>query len=124
MKKKLPPVIIHFIEKKIGFSAEQKINYFTKFFTMSLKSNVKTTFLLLFSTCIAGLFHLHAQEMKGQWIGGFNSSDDRYGSKTDYILELETSGKRISGYSYTYFSMSGKRYYVICKLEGNFDKEF
>lgn len=63
----------------------------------------------------------HAQKISGQWIGGFTSSDDPSNSKTDYVLELESNGNSISGYSYTYFSMSGKRYYVICKLKGTFD---
>ena len=65
---------------------------------------------------------IQAQTLKGQWIGGFSSADDPSGSKTDYILEIETEGKQITGHSYTYFSLSGKRYYVICKVEGSFDK--
>lgn len=66
---------------------------------------------------------IQAQTLKGQWIGGFSSADDQTGSKTDYILEIETEGKQITGHSYTYFSLSGKRYYVICRLEGSFDKD-
>lgn len=63
-----------------------------------------------------------SQSFKGQWIGGFSSKEDVSGGKTDYIIEIETEGKHITGYSYTYFSISGKRYYVICKLEGSFEK--
>ena len=122
LKKNLPTKNIHFIEKKLALSAKWTINYFSKFHTMSSTSNIIKRFSLLFFTFVLGLLHLQGQEMKGQWIGGFNSSDNRYGAKTDYILELETSGKKITGYSYTYFSMSGKRYYVICKLEGTYDK--
>lgn len=65
---------------------------------------------------------IQAQTLKGQWIGGFSSADDPSGGKTDYILEIETEGKQITGHSYTYFSLSGKRYYVICRVEGSFDK--
>ncbi len=61
------------------------------------------------------------QKISGQWIGGFTSSDDPSNSKTDYVLEMEQNGNSIIGYSYTYFSMAGKRYYVICKLKGNYD---
>jgi hypothetical protein len=60
--------------------------------------------------------------MSGQWIGGFTSADDPTGSMTDYVLEIEVAGTQVSGYSYTYFSMSGKRYFVICRLKGSFDK--
>jgi hypothetical protein len=63
-----------------------------------------------------------AQKMSGQWIGGFTSADDPSGSSTDYVLEIEVAGTQVSGYSYTYFSMSGKRYFVICRLKGSFDK--
>ena len=63
-----------------------------------------------------------AQKMSGQWIGGFTSADDPSGSTTDYVLEIEVAGTQVSGYSYTYFSISGKRYFVICRLKGSFDK--
>lgn len=63
-----------------------------------------------------------AQKLSGQWIGGFSSSDDPRQSKTDYVLEIEVNGTQVSGYSYTYFSLSGKRYFVICKLKGTYDK--
>jgi len=72
--------------------------------------------LLLLMAC-----HTQAQKLSGQWIGGFTSSDDPSNSKTDYVLEMELKGSSISGYSYTYFSMAGKRYYVICRLKGSFD---
>ncbi len=78
--------------------------------------------LLVFSFLILGLVHAKAQRMSGQWIGGFTSADDPSGSSTDYVLEIEVAGTQVSGYSYTYFSMSGKRYFVICRLKGSFDK--
>ena len=78
--------------------------------------------LLVFSFLILGLVLAKAQRMSGQWIGGFTSADDPSGSSTDYVLEIEVAGTQVSGYSYTYFSMSGKRYFVICRLKGSFDK--
>lgn len=80
--------------------------------------------VMLFTLCCS--FNLctietQAQKISGQWIGGFTASDDPSNNKTDYVLELESKGTTISGYSYTYFSMSGKRFYVICKVKGNFD---
>lgn len=78
--------------------------------------------LLVFSILILGFQQAAAQKMSGQWIGGFTSADDPTGSTTDYVLEIEVAGTQVSGYSYTYFSMSGKRYFVICRLKGSFDK--
>ena len=78
--------------------------------------------LFLFSLMILGIQDTAAQKMSGQWIGGFTSADDPSGSSTDYVLEIEVAGSQVSGYSYTYFSISGKRYFVICRLKGSFDK--
>ncbi len=64
----------------------------------------------------------HAQKLSGQWIGGFTSSDDPTQNKTDYVLEIEVNGNQVTGYSYTYFSISGKRYFVICKLKGTYER--
>ena len=44
------------------------------------------------------------------------------GDKCDYVLELETNGTEVSGYSYTYFNDGGKRYYTICRLKGKLNK--
>jgi hypothetical protein len=63
-----------------------------------------------------------AQNLSGQWIGGFGSQEESNGRKTNYVLEMEFNGSKISGYSYTYFAISGKQYFVICKLSGTFDK--
>lgn len=78
--------------------------------------------LFVFSLLILGIQDTVAQKMSGQWIGGFTSADDPSGSSTDYVLEIEVAGSQVSGYSYTYFSISGKRYFVICRLKGSFDK--
>jgi len=82
----------------------------------------RTIALFVFSFLMMGIQPSAAQKMSGQWIGGFTSADDPSGSSTDYVLEIEVAGAQVSGYSYTYFSMSGKRYFVICRLKGNFDK--
>jgi hypothetical protein len=55
-------------------------------------------------------------------IGGFASQDEASGRKTNYVLEIEVTGTKISGHSYTYFAISGKQYFVICKLSGTYDK--
>ena len=65
---------------------------------------------------------LFSQSLSGQWTGGFVSAGDIWGNKTEYVLELEVKGTAVSGYSYTYFIIGGKRYYVICQLNGTYDK--
>lgn len=64
------------------------------------------------------------QSISGQWKGGFNSGGrpDANG-QTQYVLELEVKGSQVSGYSYTYFAGYEKRYYVICRLTGSYDKK-
>jgi hypothetical protein len=62
------------------------------------------------------------QNLSGQWIGGFASKDESSGRKTNYVLEIEVTGTKITGYSYTYFAISGKQYFVICELSGTYDK--
>ena len=83
-------------------------------------------FSTVFSASIITLLFLissaEAQNLKGQWIGKFNSVGSDPENKTDYIIEIEGSGDKINGFSYTYFSIAGKRFYVICKLEGIYDK--
>ena len=58
----------------------------------------------------------------GQWKGGFVDNSASFigfgGEKIDYVLELESKGKEVTGYSYTYFTEGAKRYYTICKLRG------
>ena len=73
-------------------------------------------FVMLCSNLVVG------QQLSGQWIGKFTSEEDPNASGTDYVLEIEANGNQLSGYSYTYFSIAGKRYFVICRLKGNYDK--
>lgn len=80
------------------------------------------SFLLLFTLLFGNSSNLSAQNISGQWIGNFTSDEDPAGSGTDYVLEIESNGSQLSGYSYTYFSIAGKRYFVICKLKGAYDK--
>jgi hypothetical protein len=62
------------------------------------------------------------QNLSGQWSGSFATANDPFGGKTEYVMELEVKGDRVDGFSYTYFMITGKRHYVICRLEGSFDK--
>jgi hypothetical protein len=78
---------------------------------------VLTVFVLLF--VIPGF----GQKLTGQWTGVFNSGTDMLGGKTEYVLELEIKGSEITGYSYTYFNIVGKRCYVICRLQGEYEKQ-
>ena len=63
-----------------------------------------------------------AQNLTGQWKGGFvdtRIADNTFGGdRCDYVLDLDVRGKTISGYSYTYFTDGGKKYYTICRLKG------
>lgn len=72
--------------------------------------------LVLYGTISMG------QNLSGQWSGSFATANDPFGGKTEYVMELEVKGDRVDGFSYTYFMISGKRHYVICRLEGSFDK--
>ncbi len=76
-------------------------------------------FLLVFSVA-------NAQNFNGQWKGGFNEASyglsGLNGNDIDYVLEIDTRGSSVSGYSYTYFREGAKRYYTICKLTGTLNK--
>ncbi len=76
-------------------------------------------FFLIFST-------VNAQNFNGQWKGGFNETSYGFsgmgGNDIDYVLELDTRGSNVSGYSYTYFREGAKRYYTICKLTGTLNR--
>jgi hypothetical protein len=63
-----------------------------------------------------------SQNLSGQWSGSFATANDPFGGKTEYVMELDIKGDRVDGFSYTYFMISGKRHYVICRLEGSYDK--
>lgn len=69
---------------------------------------------------------LPAQNFTGQWKGQFTDNSTSFvgwgGDRCDYVLEIECNGKNVTGYSYTYFSDGGKRYYTICKLKGTLNK--
>jgi hypothetical protein len=69
---------------------------------------------------------LPAQNFNGQWKGGFNESSYGFsrmmGNNIDYVLELQTTGSGVSGFSYTYFNEGRKRYYTICKLSGTLNR--
>lgn len=71
-------------------------------------------------------YSLSAQNFTGQWKGEFIDKSTSFsgwsGDKCEYVLELECNGSRVSGYSYTYFTYEGKRYYTICRLNGTVDK--
>ncbi len=67
-----------------------------------------------------------AQNFHGQWKGYFTDKSVTafsFGSeRSDYVLDLDVDGKDVTGYSYTYFSDGGKKYYTICTLKGIADK--
>jgi len=69
---------------------------------------------------------LSAQNFTGQWKGEFIDNSTSFvgwgGDRCDYVLELECVGQKVTGYSYTYFSDAGKRYYTICRLVGKINK--
>ena len=69
---------------------------------------------------------VNAQNFNGQWKGGFNETSYGFSglgdNGIDYVLELQTKGSKVSGYSYTYFNEGSKRYYTICKLTGSIDR--
>ena len=75
---------------------------------------------------IACTINATAQNFTGQWKGGFvdkSVSAYNWGSeKSDYVLDIDIKGNNVSGYSYTYFSADGKKYYTICKIKGIFFK--
>lgn len=78
---------------------------------------------------IVGLFlstiAAQSQNLSGQWKGEFIDRSTKYmswgGDKCEYVLDLEAKGNKVTGFSYTYFTQAGKRYYTICKLVGTFD---
>lgn len=85
-----------------------------------MKKIIPLLFVLFFST------HISAQDFTGQWKGQFVDKSTTFsgwgGDRCDYVLEIECRGKNVTGYSYTYFSDGGKRYYTICKLKGTVNK--
>lgn len=88
-----------------------------------LQNNMKIfySFILLLISSVAG-----AQNFNGQWKGSFTETSYGFsglaGDGVDYVLELQTTGSDVSGYSYTYFNEGAKRYYTICKLTGTINR--
>jgi len=80
---------------------------------------------------IVGLFlstiAAKSQNLSGQWKGEFIDKSTKYmswgGDKCEYVLDLEAKGNNVTGFSYTYFTQAGKRYYTICRLVGTFDRK-
>jgi len=110
--------------KTISFDKEikdppQTLIYFKNLLRICMKIFYFFILLLISST-------LFAQDFNGQWKGSFNESSYGFsglgGSGIDYVLELQTKGSDVSGYSYTYFNEGTKRYYTICKLTGTLDR--
>ncbi len=87
---------------------------------MKKKLLVLSLFLLIVHAC-------SAQDFTGQWKGIFidkSGSSSNWGdNQCDYVIELEITGKKVTGYSYTYFIDGGKKYYTICSLTGFIDKK-
>jgi len=77
---------------------------------------------LLFILAIFWGISSNAQQLSGQWTGNFVSNNESSDYSTSYVLELGIKDKTVEGFSYTYFYISGKRCYVICRLEGSYDK--
>ncbi|MEO6404998.1 MAG: hypothetical protein ABIY51_08100 [Ferruginibacter sp.] len=82
--------------------------------------------LLLFVLYITSI-STQAQNFSGQWKGEFFDKSTKFvgwgGDRCEYVLEIECKGNTITGFSYTYFTDEGKRYYTICRLEGLLDKK-
>ncbi len=85
-----------------------------------MKKNLLLLQLVFLCNC------LYAQDFTGQWKGQFVDNSAKFmgfgDERCDYVLELETNGSNVTGYSYTYFNDAGKRYFTICKLTGKLNK--
>jgi hypothetical protein len=80
---------------------------------------IATSLLFCLFITIAGF----SQKIEGQWRGFFDGNGDIVltgGNNTEYVLELEIKGNKISGISYSYFQ--NRRYYVMCSLSGTYLK--
>jgi len=69
----------------------------------------------------------HSQNLSGQWKGEFIDKSTKYmgwgGETCEYVLDIEVKGTAVTGFSYTYFTEAGKRYYTICRLEGSLNRK-
>ena len=83
--------------------------------------------IILIFFIFLNLLPVSAQNFTGQWKGEFVDKSSAFtgwgGDRCEYVLEIECTGTKITGYSYTYFSDGGKRYYTICKLTGTLNKD-
>jgi hypothetical protein len=90
----------------------------------SFWNDMKKIYSLILFSLISSI--LLAQDFNGQWRGSFSEASYSFagfgGNNIDYVLELQTSGSTVSGYSYTYFYEGKKKYYTICKLTGTIDR--
>lgn len=84
-------------------------------------------YLLPCSFALLLTFNSSGQNFTGQWKGTFLDKSTSYvgwgGEQCDYVLELEAKGTEVTGYSYTYFTEGGKKYYTICSLKGLINKQ-
>jgi len=82
-------------------------------------------FLPVFSVLLLLTGLSTAQDFTGQWKGKFvdksESPNGWGGNSYEYVLDLNESGTKVNGYSYTYFTDDGTRYYTICAIEGTVD---
>jgi uncharacterized protein YxjI len=82
-------------------------------------------FILFFLVFLASA-SIFAQNFTGQWKGSFiDKSISAYSwgdDRCDYVLDLEANGTAVTGYSYTYFTSEGQKFFTICKLKGKIDK--
>lgn len=80
--------------------------------------------LILFIFCA---FQSSAQNFTGQWKGEFLDKSTSFagwaGDRCEYVLEIDCKGTDVTGYSYTYFTFEGKRFYTICKLRGKLNNK-
>lgn len=85
-------------------------------------NKITTVLFFILSTLLC-----NAQNFQGQWKGSFVDKSTSLaswgGDQCDYVLDLEVKGNIVTGYSYTYFSNGGKKFYTICRLEGKADKK-
>jgi hypothetical protein len=79
---------------------------------------------LLLLTFTFGCLLADAQNFSGQWKGAFiDKSVSAYNwadEESDYVLDIDVDGTNVTGYSYTYFTADGKKYYTICRIKGKF----
>lgn len=102
------------------FLSRSNSHKFVKINFADMKRALPLFFLLLSAIC------LKAQDFTGQWKGSFIDKSTKFlswgGDQCDYVLEIEARGSTVTGYSYTYFSDAGKKYYTICRLKGTINR--